>query len=111
MKLLLAYCSYQSGQEDKAIANYREAADLDPESSVPYIHLGALSAQNKDGTTAISSYETALKKSPDDVAVANNLAMVLLRRGEDEDIERAYFLVNQLIQNNSDNSLIMDIFG
>ena len=107
----LAFSYQQIGDEDQAIRHYRAASELDPKSHLPYLYLGSLFAQKDETTQAISSFQTALVKAPENHRIANNLAMLLIQRGSESDIQEAYTLVKELKASHENDANIIDTFG
>ena len=60
---------------------------------------------------AILSYQRAIKCNPHDGAVINNLAMVLLKRGTEEDIQQAVMLSSKLRSIFPNVGNIVDTYG
>ena len=107
----LAYAYHYNGETDQAIECYQQAAKLEPESKLPNQFLGILYGQHGQIDEAIANYRQALKKAPDDRAIANNLAMNLIERGKQEDIEEAYQLTLRIHQKYDKNAIITDTMG
>lgn len=72
--------SYEAkGEYDLAVREYEKAARTIPQA---YYNLGNVWYRQKDLDKAQASYEKAVKRLPDDPDVHNNLAWILLERGQ-----------------------------
>ena len=110
-KLGLAYALDKKGKSEEATNYYRQAAQINPESEFPYQYLANLYARKNQIDEAIASYREALERAPQDRATANNLAMLLIKNGQEEDLEEAYELSQGLVEKYTDNALVTDTLG
>ena len=110
-QISLAYAYHNKGEFEQAIARYQKAAKINPESKIPYDLLATLYTQQNQINDAITHYRNALEKSPEDRASANNLAMLLIERAAENDLDEAYQLIQGLVQNHSNNAVVMDTMG
>ena len=60
---------------------------------------------------AIEKYREGIKISKDDRATINNLAMLLIERGNKDDLNEAYELMQKLTEQHPDNAVIADTMG
>lgn len=75
--------SYEQRQEyDLALREYRRAAELDEDWSLPLFNRGNVYAKLEQWPEAIGAYRAALGIDPQAAQVANNLAWVLVKTGE-----------------------------
>ena len=72
----------QAGRWDVAIADYKQATKLDPQSSVAFAALGAAQLRLRDYADAQQSFDRALALRPDNLATIEGRATVSLMRGD-----------------------------
>jgi len=78
------------GENDDAIAHYREAIDINPSYVDAHYNLGvALAAQGKN-EEAIAQYHAAIKINPNYVDAYYNLANLLMKQGNMEEVVDNY---------------------
>jgi tetratricopeptide (TPR) repeat protein len=100
------------GRSAAARETLLDAAKKDPRSPAPYLYLGDMQQRLKEYTAAVTSYEEALKRSPDEAGAANNIAMLLTDHVIGQSgRERAYGLATRLYQKYPDNPLYADTLG
>ena len=109
--LQLANANHREGNVEIAIELCKKAAVLNPDSYIPEMYLGNIYRQQKDLVTAISNYEISLRKSPENRMVVNNIATLLVQRGMDSDIDRAFALMKDQIQSDDAPPMMLDTFG
>lgn len=80
----------QAGDYDKAKDAFAKAITLDEERGATYFNLGNLELANGFIATAISQYEVAATKSPDDDNIYLNMGNALRKIGRLMDAESAY---------------------
>lgn len=91
--------SYEAkGDYDLAIREYEKASRTVPQA---YYNLGNVWYQKKDLDKAQTSYEKAVKRLPDDADVHNNLAWILLEKGQD--LAKAEKLARRAVALDPDN--------
>jgi tetratricopeptide (TPR) repeat protein len=69
------------GQNEQAIAHYRQAVAIRPEYAEAHYNLGRILVERGEFADAIAHYEKALTINPNDTEAHNNLGNVLLRIG------------------------------
>ena len=109
--VILANAYQQKGDLETAIELYNQAGKLKPASTQPNLHLSFIFRQRNQLDEAVSNLKDALKKSPKSLFIANNLAMVLLERGNSTDIEEAFSLASILRSKHKFDPVIADTFG
>ena len=112
LSILKASAQEALGRIDAATATLLAAAGKDLKSPAPYLYLGDMQQRLKEYGAAVASYEEALKRSPNEVGAANNIAMLLTDHiiGQ-SGRERAYGLATRLHQIYPDNPLYADTLG
>lgn len=102
--VMLGVVSRHLGRIEDAERFYRRALDAmppdAPEWALTWYNLGNLYLGLKDYDQAIGCYRHALERTPDDVAVLQNLANVLLEQGEAEEAIRIYERLSVLCPDN-----------
>lgn len=93
--LLTAYLNlgelfHRSGRLDQAITTYSAAVAKDPKLVSAYMLLGIAQEQRKDYEQAKTYYKEALRINPRFSAAANNLARLMVDRGENIDVALSY---------------------
>jgi tetratricopeptide (TPR) repeat protein len=83
-------------QLDKAIAVYQQGLQEIPESGVFLMQLAILNTVVGETEKAIEAYEILLLKFPKNLLAVNNLSALLVESSDQEDIEKAYVLSDQL---------------
>jgi len=90
----LAIARAGEGRYDEAVLILRDAAAHDTESPLPLIALGDLQYRAGNLVPALQSYENALKRSPTDERLTNNIAVLHAEHGYE--LERAATLASRL---------------
>jgi Flp pilus assembly protein TadD len=104
--LLLAQVEVMRGSPDKAIANYQSASQRDPrDPRFPFL-IGSIEEGRGNAQQAEIYYRKALNLQPDFAAAANNLAYLMLERGENVDV--ALSLAQTARQRLSDQPSVAD---
>ena len=89
----LARLEMARGAADQAIAVYQKAVEDNPGNDHLYVTLGSLLEAKGNLEAAEQSYTKALQLRPDSAEAANNLAYLLLKKGDD--LDRALTLAQQ----------------
>ncbi len=76
----------QRGALDKAAADYQQALQKNPRDVRLHLGLGSLEETLGNWQQAQTLYQQALQIKPDDPAVANNLAFLLIEHGGDKNL-------------------------
>jgi Flp pilus assembly protein TadD len=79
VQLRLAGLYDRTGRSEEAVKLLQEAAAAHPESTRPYLDLGAVHQRNGRDEAAVSAYREGLRRGPDDPQLLNNLAYVLAK--------------------------------
>jgi Flp pilus assembly protein TadD len=93
------------GETDLALREYRRAAELDSQWDLPLVNQGNVLAGEKDWQRAERSYRAALDRNPANAEAMNNLAWVLLQKG---DLKEARVLAEQAVKASPDNPAFRD---
>ena len=80
----------------QAESHLKRAVQLDPKLGVGYLQLGVLYAERKDFSRAVSSYQAAIKTSPQLEEAHYRLAQSYRRTGEKEKADAELQLYNQI---------------
>ena len=67
--------AWKSGELDKALMNYVQAASLDRKSALPLLRMASIHEQRKEWPLARQAFEEALKRSPDNAAASPDLSV------------------------------------
>ena len=113
-ELSIAKASAQEalGRIEAATATLLTVAKKDITSPTPYVYLGDMQHRQKEYATAVTSYEEALRRSPDEAGAAENIAMLLTDHVIGQSgRERAYDLATQLHQKYPANPRYVDTLG
>ncbi len=81
----LGQYSYEGGQPDRAIEDYRHALALEPNDSDTHDNLGVVLAEQGQADEAIAEYNAALRLNPSNAEAHNNLANVLHHKGRTDE--------------------------
>ena len=111
IKLNLAYGYQQQGDLSMALDVYEEASALNPGSYLPEMYSGNIYNQKGKLKAALQMYERAHEKNSQDPMVTNNLATLLIKRGEPADIDRAFHLMKDWAAKEGAHPLMLDTFG
>jgi Flp pilus assembly protein TadD len=84
--LTLATLQIRGGQADQAAANYERIIKNNPHSPLPLVMLGTLEESRGNSQKAKDLYQKALEVQPDQPLAANNLAYLMMMRGENLDV-------------------------
>jgi len=71
-----------AGELDEAMANFRQAADLEPGNSSILINLGVVQFERRELFAAIETYRGILEFEPDNIQARANLGAALQRSGQ-----------------------------
>lgn len=92
----LAIVKKRLGNTDEARKLAQKAKDLAPNDPDVGIILGNLLAETQDLDSALDTYRDAVDESPDDPTIRYNLALALLRKGNEEEAVRNFAKVIDL---------------
>jgi Tfp pilus assembly protein PilF len=109
MLISLALAQDGEGRRKEAVATLKGAAARDTVSPQPLISLGALLVRHREYIPALQSYEEALKRSPDDMRVINNIAILHADHGYD--LKRAGELASRNYTRNPGAPAAADTMG
>jgi tetratricopeptide (TPR) repeat protein len=107
--LNLAEVYYAAGKVDHAIAEYEAALKKNPKLIMARVMLGIIHEQRKDLAVAQRQYEEALKINPEFAPAANNLAWVMVERGENLDVALSH--AEMAREKNPNDPYIADTLG
>ena len=82
--------AWKSGELDKALMNYVQAASLDRKSALPLLRMASIHEQRKEWPLARQAFEEALKRSPDNAAAQERYGFLLLREGTLDKSDQAF---------------------
>ncbi len=106
MTLLKAFVFQVIEDNESAMMWYRKAAEINPESAIPYISLATFASTIGDHKTAVDGFRNAAKKLPDDPQLSVNLVTSLLRADGTENANEAYEIASRLYERYSDSSIV-----
>jgi TPR repeat protein len=86
----LGYALLQMGQEDKALACFQKAAELEPDDANAHLNLANVFFQKKQLNEAIIHLQKAIELRPDNAAAHYNLGYVLAMKGQLDEAIRQY---------------------
>lgn len=107
--LLFGYALNAAGDTAKAIVVYQQAAKRFPQSPLPLLALGNIYRESGDHPGAMESYRAALRVDPEQLAAANNLAMMLLQ--QTNQIDEAYQVISVAQKKYPNHAAIADTLG
>ena len=109
LQVSLAVIRDAEGGRSEAEENLRDLASKDLTSPLPLIALGDLFIHHREHLSALKYYEEALDRSPDQVAVMNNIALLHAEYGYD--LQRAEELASRAYSRRSGDPGLVDTLG
>lgn len=103
---LLTQAMVRLGQTDEAVATLTRLLEEYPEQDALKMRRIEILMQTPSWQNALSDTQVLLEKYPDNAALKNNMAFLLARSGQD--LEKASELVESLMEEFSENPVIMD---
>jgi Flp pilus assembly protein TadD len=109
MPLLLARGLAGAGRSSEALALLRSVSTKQPTAAAPFLLMAELQVQRGEFVPAIVTYEEVLKRTPNDMASMNNIALLIADHGYE--LERASALAAELYTKNPKNPGVIDTMG
>ncbi len=105
----LAGIYLKAKQADKAIAQYQAVLDKNPQQPGPHMLLGTIYDMQKRFDLSEKHYREALNINPEFAPAANNLAYLLVEKGEN--LDEALSFARKAKEKLSDDPSVMDTLG
>jgi tetratricopeptide (TPR) repeat protein len=99
-----------TGQQDRAIAEYQKILERRPDNATAYTLIGMLDDSRQNYDAAAESYRTALSKDQNAVIAANNLAWLYAVNGKGN-LDEAVRLAQGVVQKNPNIPGFVDTLG
>jgi tetratricopeptide (TPR) repeat protein len=110
-RIAAGYAALTLGQLDKVREHAVAAAQIDPKSYDSLLLRGMVAVFQKDFMAAELFFETALRQSPNNMAITNNLALVLIEQDSKPKQQRALEFAEANVKKNPQSSSFASTYG